>query len=73
MDLGEQHVVLCPVVLEQSICYRLQGDQVVLEWVAFSTTKRGLKLSVDHLEQFEHEVSPSLLSVHTSWSRDRVD
>ena len=75
MDLGDQHVVSASVVLEQSICYRLQGDQVVLEWVAFSTTKRGLKLSVDHLEQFEHEVSRPLLSVsvHTSWSRDRVD
>uniref|UniRef100_A0A8C4ENW4 DNA polymerase alpha subunit B n=1 Tax=Dicentrarchus labrax TaxID=13489 RepID=A0A8C4ENW4_DICLA len=29
---------------------------MVLEWVAYSTTKNGLKLTVDTLEQFEHEV-----------------
>ncbi|CAL8357140.1 unnamed protein product [Merluccius merluccius] len=43
-------------LLEQSICNRLQGDEIVLEWVAFSTTKKGLTLSVDTLDQFEHEV-----------------
>lgn len=43
-------------VLEQCLCNRLQGDEIVLEWVAFSTTKGGLKLSLNTLEQFEHEV-----------------
>ncbi|XP_059918269.1 DNA polymerase alpha subunit B [Gadus macrocephalus] len=43
-------------LLEQSICNRLQADQIMLEWVAFSVTKSGLKLNIDNLEQFEHEV-----------------
>ena len=48
-------------MLEQSICNRLQADQIMLEWVAFSVTKSGLKLNIDNLEQFEHEVSNCLL------------
>uniref|UniRef100_A0A8C5A5K6 DNA polymerase alpha subunit B n=1 Tax=Gadus morhua TaxID=8049 RepID=A0A8C5A5K6_GADMO len=48
-------------LLEQSICNRLQADQIMLEWVAFSVTKSGLKLNIDNLEQFEHEVSNCLL------------
>uniref|UniRef100_A0A673WCI9 DNA polymerase alpha subunit B n=1 Tax=Salmo trutta TaxID=8032 RepID=A0A673WCI9_SALTR len=53
-DLG----MLCTSfpVLEQCLCNRLQGNEIVLEWVAFSTTKGGLKLSLNTLEQFEHEV-----------------
>ncbi|KAM9849629.1 DNA polymerase alpha subunit B [Aulostomus maculatus] len=43
-------------MVEQCICYRIQADEMVLEWVAHSTTKNGLKLTVDNLEQFEHEV-----------------
>ncbi|XP_029579879.1 DNA polymerase alpha subunit B [Salmo trutta] len=43
-------------MLEQCLCNRLQGNEIVLEWVAFSTTKGGLKLSLNTLEQFEHEV-----------------
>ncbi|XP_064811219.1 DNA polymerase alpha subunit B isoform X2 [Oncorhynchus masou masou] len=43
-------------MLEQCLCNRLQGDGIVLEWVAFSTTKGGLELSLNTLEQFEHEV-----------------
>uniref|UniRef100_A0A8C4ENS4 DNA polymerase alpha subunit B n=1 Tax=Dicentrarchus labrax TaxID=13489 RepID=A0A8C4ENS4_DICLA len=39
------------------ICNRIQADEMVLEWVAYSTTKNGLKLTVDTLEQFEHEGS----------------
>ncbi|KAG9346527.1 hypothetical protein JZ751_006838 [Albula glossodonta] len=42
-------------MLEQCMCHRLQGDGIVLEWVAFSTTKGGLNLSLDTLERFEHE------------------
>ncbi|XP_053180326.1 DNA polymerase alpha subunit B [Scomber japonicus] len=43
-------------MVEQCICNRIQADEIVLEWVAFSTTKDGLKLTQDTLEQFEHEV-----------------
>ena len=43
-------------VMEQCACHRLQSEGIVLEWVAFSTTKNGLKLTLDTLERFEHEV-----------------
>ncbi|CAK6971975.1 DNA polymerase alpha subunit B [Scomber scombrus] len=43
-------------MVEQCICNRIQADEIVLEWVAFSTTKDGLKLTQETLEQFEHEV-----------------
>lgn len=43
-------------MVEQCICSRIQADEIVLEWVAYSNTKNSLKLSVDNLEQFEHEV-----------------
>ncbi|XP_031159220.1 DNA polymerase alpha subunit B [Sander lucioperca] len=43
-------------MVEQCICNRIQADEMVLEWVAYSTTKNGLKLTLDTLEQFEHEV-----------------
>lgn len=43
-------------MVEQCICSRIQPDEIVLEWVAYSNTKNSLKLSVDSLEQFDHEV-----------------
>ncbi|CAL1613600.1 unnamed protein product [Knipowitschia caucasica] len=43
-------------MVEQCICNRIQADEIVLEWVAYSTTKSGLKLTVETLEQFEHEI-----------------
>lgn len=43
-------------MVEQCICNRIQADEIVLEWVAFSTTKNGLKLNMETLEQFEHEI-----------------
>ncbi|KAF3838507.1 hypothetical protein F7725_010275 [Dissostichus mawsoni] len=43
-------------MVEQCICNRIQAYDMVLEWVAYSTTKNGLKLSTDTLEYFEHEV-----------------
>ncbi|XP_029021733.1 DNA polymerase alpha subunit B [Betta splendens] len=43
-------------MVEQCICNRIQAAGMVLEWVAYSSTKDGLKLSMDTLEQFEHEV-----------------
>lgn len=36
---------------------------MVLEWVAFSTNKNGLKLNLDNLDQFEHEVAIYFLSI----------
>lgn len=45
------------LVVEQCICNRIQADEMVLEWVAFSTNKNGLKLNLENLEQFEHEVA----------------
>uniref|UniRef100_A0A672Z2F4 DNA polymerase alpha subunit B n=1 Tax=Sphaeramia orbicularis TaxID=375764 RepID=A0A672Z2F4_9TELE len=44
-------------VVEQCICNRVKVDEMVLEWVAYSTTKNGLKLTMQTLEQFEHEVT----------------
>lgn len=43
-------------MVEQCICNRIQADEMVLEWVAYSTTKNGLKLTADTLELFDHEV-----------------
>ncbi|XP_039974908.1 DNA polymerase alpha subunit B [Xiphias gladius] len=43
-------------MVEQCICARIQAPEMVLEWVAYSTTKNGLKLTMETLEQFEHEV-----------------
>ncbi|XP_068451500.1 DNA polymerase alpha subunit B [Clinocottus analis] len=43
-------------MVEQCICNRIQAKEIVQEWVAFSTTKDGLKLTTDTLDQFEHEV-----------------
>ncbi|XP_069036494.1 DNA polymerase alpha subunit B [Lepisosteus oculatus] len=64
IDCGEGSAVL-DRLLEQCICHRLQADTIVLEWVAFSTTKSGLTLSLENLEVFEHEV----LNKRTSKSR----
>lgn len=47
-------------MVEQCICNRIQAVEMVLEWVAYSTTKNGLKLTTDTLEHFDHEV-PALL------------
>ncbi|XP_068182355.1 DNA polymerase alpha subunit B isoform X2 [Antennarius striatus] len=43
-------------MVEQCICNRIQADEMVLEWVAYSSTKNGLQLSMASLEQFDHEV-----------------
>lgn len=56
------YLIWCPVV-EQCICNRIQADEMVLEWVAYSTTKNGLKLTTDTLEQFEHEVTETLFQM----------
>uniref|UniRef100_W5KVU8 DNA polymerase alpha subunit B n=1 Tax=Astyanax mexicanus TaxID=7994 RepID=W5KVU8_ASTMX len=43
-------------MMEQCLCHRIKGEDIVNEWVAFSTTKGLLKLTVNNLETFEHEV-----------------
>ncbi|XP_072293785.1 DNA polymerase alpha subunit B [Eucyclogobius newberryi] len=43
-------------LVEQCICNRIQADEMVLEWVAYSSTKNALKLTVETLEHFEHEI-----------------
>uniref|UniRef100_A0A1A8QBU2 DNA polymerase alpha subunit B n=1 Tax=Nothobranchius pienaari TaxID=704102 RepID=A0A1A8QBU2_9TELE len=43
-------------MVEQCICNRLEANEMVNEWVAFSSTKKGLKLTINNLQQFEHEV-----------------
>ncbi|XP_058505261.1 DNA polymerase alpha subunit B [Solea solea] len=55
-DVPCQDEIVLDKMVEQCICSRIQADEMVLEWVAYSSTKNGLKLSMDTLEQFEHEV-----------------
>ncbi|KAI7798052.1 Pola2 protein, partial [Triplophysa rosa] len=43
-------------MLEQCLCHRLKGDEIVFEWFAFSSTKKQRPLTLDNLEQFEHEI-----------------
>lgn len=43
-------------MLELCMCHRIKGEEFVNEWVAFSTTKAQLKLTVNTLDTFEHEV-----------------
>ncbi|XP_061581420.1 DNA polymerase alpha subunit B [Cololabis saira] len=42
-------------MVEQCICSRNQPDDLVNEWVVYSNSK-GVKLTIDALDQFEHEV-----------------
>ncbi|XP_032383589.1 DNA polymerase alpha subunit B [Etheostoma spectabile] len=64
-------------MLEQCICNRIQADEMVLEWVAYSSTNNGLKLTLDTLEQFEHEVlnkrnkSKQILRKEETYNRTR--
>ncbi|KAA0714255.1 DNA polymerase alpha subunit B [Triplophysa tibetana] len=43
-------------MLEQCLCHRLSGDEIVCEWFAFSSSKKQRPLTLDNLEQFEHEI-----------------
>uniref|UniRef100_UPI003AAAB381 DNA polymerase alpha subunit B isoform X1 n=1 Tax=Centroberyx gerrardi TaxID=166262 RepID=UPI003AAAB381 len=69
-DIACQDESIVDKMLEQCICNRIQGDEIVLEWVAFSTTKNGLKLSLDTLDQFEHEVLNKKSKSKQSFKRD---
>ncbi|MEQ2246295.1 hypothetical protein ILYODFUR_036945, partial [Ilyodon furcidens] len=42
-------------MVELCICSRTQADQMLNEWVAYSTTKDGLELTLENLEHFDHE------------------
>ncbi|XP_019941956.1 DNA polymerase alpha subunit B [Paralichthys olivaceus] len=42
-------------MVELCICSRIEADTILLEWVAYSST-RNVKLAMDTLEQFKHEV-----------------
>lgn len=54
--------------MEQCICNRLQAQEILHEWVAYSATKQGVKLTMDTLEQFEHEVAgPQILICITNY------
>ncbi|XP_055023182.2 DNA polymerase alpha subunit B [Misgurnus anguillicaudatus] len=43
-------------MLEQCLCHRLKGDEIVFEWFAYSSSKKQMPLTIDNLEQFEHEI-----------------
>ncbi|XP_026125061.1 DNA polymerase alpha subunit B [Carassius auratus] len=43
-------------MLEQCLCHRLDGEEIVCEWFAFSNSRDLLPLTLDNLDQFEHEI-----------------
>ncbi|XP_043102607.1 DNA polymerase alpha subunit B [Puntigrus tetrazona] len=43
-------------MLEQCLCHRLKGEEIVCEWFAFSSSRGQLPLTLDNLDQFEHEI-----------------
>ncbi|XP_065102729.1 DNA polymerase alpha subunit B [Paramisgurnus dabryanus] len=43
-------------MLEQCLCHRLKGDEIVFEWFAYSSSKKQMPLTIDNLEQFEYEI-----------------
>lgn len=55
-DIPYQDDSVLDKMVEQCICNRLQTSEILHEWVAYSATKQGVKLTMDTLEQFEHEV-----------------
>uniref|UniRef100_A0A8C1SXM8 DNA polymerase alpha subunit B n=1 Tax=Cyprinus carpio TaxID=7962 RepID=A0A8C1SXM8_CYPCA len=56
-------------MLEQCLCHRLKGDEIVFEWFAFSSSKGQVPLTLDNLDQFEHEVSTSVQNIITDLLR----
>uniref|UniRef100_A0A8C1I4V2 DNA polymerase alpha subunit B n=1 Tax=Cyprinus carpio carpio TaxID=630221 RepID=A0A8C1I4V2_CYPCA len=43
-------------MLEQCLCHRLGGEEIVCEWFAFSSSREQLPLTLENLDQFEHEI-----------------
>ncbi|XP_061091800.1 DNA polymerase alpha subunit B [Conger conger] len=68
-DIACEDEMVLEKMMEQCMCHRLQSEGIVLEWVAFSTTKNGLKLSLDTLERFEHEVLNKKVKSRPSFSK----
>ncbi|KAJ0002960.1 hypothetical protein NQD34_008109 [Periophthalmus magnuspinnatus] len=56
-DIAYESDIVLDKMIEQCICNRIHADEMVLEWVAYSSTKKGLNLTVETLERFEHEVT----------------
>uniref|UniRef100_A0A4W4FCE3 DNA polymerase alpha subunit B n=1 Tax=Electrophorus electricus TaxID=8005 RepID=A0A4W4FCE3_ELEEL len=56
-DIACEDDAVLDKMLEQCLCHRIQAEDIVCEWVAFSTTKGLLKLTLNNLETFEYEVS----------------
>ncbi|KAK1801482.1 hypothetical protein P4O66_022745, partial [Electrophorus voltai] len=55
-DIACEDDAVLDKMLEQCLCHRIQAEDIVCEWVAFSTTKGLLKLTLNNLETFEYEV-----------------
>ncbi|XP_055080589.1 DNA polymerase alpha subunit B isoform X1 [Periophthalmus magnuspinnatus] len=55
-DIAYESDIVLDKMIEQCICNRIHADEMVLEWVAYSSTKKGLNLTVETLERFEHEI-----------------
>uniref|UniRef100_A0A671PL78 DNA polymerase alpha subunit B n=1 Tax=Sinocyclocheilus anshuiensis TaxID=1608454 RepID=A0A671PL78_9TELE len=53
-------------MLEQCLCHRLKGDEIVFEWFALSSSRDQLPLTLANLDQFEHEVSISVQNMITA-------
>ncbi|KAJ8246931.1 hypothetical protein GJAV_G00256910 [Gymnothorax javanicus] len=68
-DVACEDDMVLEKMVEQCMCHRLKSDGIVLEWVAFSTTKGGVKLSLDSLERFEHEVLNKKVKSRPSFSK----
>uniref|UniRef100_A0A3Q2X097 DNA polymerase alpha subunit B n=1 Tax=Haplochromis burtoni TaxID=8153 RepID=A0A3Q2X097_HAPBU len=67
-DIPYQDDSVLDKMVEQCICNRLQAQEILHAWVAYSATKQGVKLTTDTLEQFEHEVTgPQILICITNY------
>lgn len=54
------------------MCHRLKGEEIVFEWFAFISSKDQLPLTLENLDQFEHEVSISVQHGYSKISRDAL-
>ncbi|PWA22338.1 hypothetical protein CCH79_00012584 [Gambusia affinis] len=55
-------------MVELCICNRIDTEQMLFEWLAYSTTKDGLELTLNNLEHFEHEfLNKKSKSKPSSW------
>ncbi|XP_055015393.1 DNA polymerase alpha subunit B isoform X2 [Boleophthalmus pectinirostris] len=71
-DIACQSDTILDKMVEQCICNRIHADEIVLEWVAYSTTKNGLKLTMETLEQFEHEILNKKSKSKQSFRREEM-